>query len=151
MNQQAQALENALSGERTHHSVSFPATGDDELDMMNGLLCVLNQPPRGQTHYSDSERLKRVLHWFFNRTQHIHGLPMQVPYPVPGGTPTIRNPDYVPYTSPFTTTCGPTPDYTPTVHDHMMEALRHRAMQARADQIGHIVGPCEQVSLDKNS
>ncbi len=75
-NQHVQAVENALSGERTHHTISFPATGDEELDYMNGLLAIVNRfEKQSVTNYADP-RLKRVLRWFFSRTEHLHELPL---------------------------------------------------------------------------
>jgi len=72
MNQQAAATENALSGERTHRTFSIPITGDEELDFMAALVAIISEMNENAIDP------RRVLQWFFQRTQQIHGLPMMV-------------------------------------------------------------------------
>lgn len=58
MSQTGQAVENALKGEKTFQSISYALTGDPELDLIAGLIAVINQPGaiNSGNHFAMCER-----------------------------------------------------------------------------------------------
>lgn len=58
MSQTGQAVENALKGEKTFLTVSYALTGDPELDLIAGIIAVINQPGaiNSGNHFAMCER-----------------------------------------------------------------------------------------------
>lgn len=108
-NQQSVATANAVSGERTVAAVTFPITGDKELDLISGFLAVIHDSGTTPTTRADIVQVNRALHYLCKRSDdELEMLRNQIPqwYPNQGLGSVSIGPSGIPPSSPPSTPPG---------------------------------------------